>query len=75
MKVIVTSQTGRESHALIDKDSGVIEYKDGEISHIFFEKTMGMSIRVLKDVKEETLFPQASIKQSAERPAKKTKSK
>lgn len=76
MKITVTSATGISCEALLDKDSGVIEFKDGEISHVLFEKQFNKKIMVLKDApKEEPESSVPSAEQSEPRPAKKTKRK
>lgn len=76
MKVIVTTATGREEEALLDKDSGVLEFKDGEISHILFEKQFNKKIMVYVEPKKEevkTKAPEASPEQSKAGVKKKTK--
>lgn len=66
MKVIITSVTGaNKQEALLDKDSGIIEYKNGEISHVLYEKQFNKSIFVVKDApKEEPKKVEASEEQS-----------
>lgn len=77
MKVVVTSGTGRGFEAMLDKDSGVIEYKNGEISHIVHEKMMGKIVTIMKDAPKEEPEQEehkpVSEEQSA--PVKKAKSK
>lgn len=79
MKVIIKTPTGIGREALIDKDSGVLEYQDGEISHVLFEKQMQRTIHVLKDApKKEEVKEQAKEEApSAEqgKPVKKAKTK
>jgi hypothetical protein len=71
MKVIVTSVTGSSvREALLDKDSGVLEFKDGEISHVLYEKQLNKSIHVVKDAPKES---PASEEQSKTVKAKKVK--
>jgi hypothetical protein len=79
MKVTITSSTGSSvGEALLDKDSGVLEYTKGElkgeISHIHYEKSMGRVIRVVveaKAPKEVHVHEEVKI----EVPVKKTKVK
>jgi hypothetical protein len=68
MKVIVTNVTGsQKEEALLDKDSGVLEFKSGEISHVFYEKTMNKSIYVVKEAKREEVKQEApKVEQSSE---------
>lgn len=74
MKVIITNATGSQKHeALLDKDSGVIEYKDGDISHVLFEKQMNKTIQVMKDAPKIEPKPEASEEQSKPLVKKKTK--
>lgn len=79
MKVKITSATGSSCiEALLDKDSGVIEFASGEISHILYEKSYGKKIEVVKDAKKEA--PKEEVKatpaeQSEARPVKKSKAK
>lgn len=50
MKVIITNATGSQhEEALLDKDSGVIEFKSGEISHVLFEKQFNKRIFVVNE--------------------------
>jgi hypothetical protein len=65
MKVLVISPTGSSKlEALLDKDSGIIEYKTGEVSHIAFEKNMGKAVFVVKDEPKEKLVEDTSTEQS-----------
>lgn len=66
MKIIVTNATrSQKLEALLDKDSGVIEFKDGEISHVLHEKSMNKTIFVVKEAKkEESPVVDTSAKQS-----------
>jgi hypothetical protein len=78
MKVIVTNVTGSSvREALLDKDSGVLEFKDGEISHVLYEKQMNKSIHVVKDAPKVEPRPEepapASEEQSKPVKAKKVK--
>lgn len=82
MKVIVTNVTGsQKQEGLLDKDSGVIEYTTGEITHVLYEKQMNKTIFVVKEAKREEVKPQAeevkapSTEQSEPRQEKKTKKK
>lgn len=79
MKVHVTSPTGISREGLIDKDSGVIEFADGEITHVLFEKQMQRTIFVVKEAKKEAPkaepTPEASPEQSKEGKKPKTKQK
>jgi hypothetical protein len=50
VKVIVINATGSQKlEALLDKTSGVIEFKDGEISHVLHEKNMNKTILACKE--------------------------
>lgn len=77
MKVHVTSPTNISREGLLDKDSGVIEFPCGEITHVLFEKQMQKTITVVKEAKKETpkevVAPEASPEQSKEGKKKKTK--
>lgn len=54
MEVTVTNTTGSQNEeALLDKDSGVLEFKDGRISHVLFELNFNKQIYVVKEVKKE----------------------
>lgn len=54
MKVTVKNVTGSQNEeALLDKDSGVLEFKDGRISHVLFELNFSKQIHVVKEVKKE----------------------
>lgn len=54
MKIIITNVTGsQKEEALLDKDSGVIEFKDGRISHVSHELSKNKEIFVMKEVKKE----------------------
>jgi hypothetical protein len=78
MKIIVTNATGsQKQEALLDKDSGVIEFNDGEISHVLHEKNMSKTIFVVKDAKKEIIEPvkAPSLPQSAPVIKSKTKRK
>jgi hypothetical protein len=66
MKVTITNVTGsQKEEALLDKDSGVIEFKSGEISHVFYEKQLNKSIFVVKEAKKEEPKP-LEVKQEVE---------
>lgn len=53
MKITVTNSTGSAcEEALLDKDSGVIEYKDGRISHVLFELGFNKTIKVFNEPKK-----------------------
>lgn len=90
MKVYIQNATGsQKAEAMLDKDSGVIEFKNGEISHVLFEKQSGKTIfayeegvhcKLVKkeepkvEAKEE-VKEEASPEQSKEGNKKKTKTK
>lgn len=64
MKVTITNATGsQKQEALLDKDSGVIEYPNGEISHVLYEKQFNKSIFVVKEQKAEKL-PEVEAKEA-----------
>lgn len=81
MKVLIVNPTGSQKlEALLDKDSGVIEFANGEISHVLHEKNMYKTIFVVKDEpkpkpveKAETLIEQSAP--IAEKPNKRKSSK
>lgn len=60
MKVTVKNVTGSQNEeALLDKDSGVLEFKDGRISHVLFELNFQKQIFVMKDAKKEEVKEEA----------------
>ncbi len=80
MKVIIANATGSQvEEALIDKDSGVIEFKSGDISHVLYEKQLGKTIKVYVEPRKEEIKEEvkeasaASPEQSKEGKKKKTK--
>jgi hypothetical protein len=76
MKIIITSATGIKQEVLLHKESGIIEFPNGELSHVLFEKQFGKSITILKEVKPEVLMPDSSsVEQSEPRLEKKNKKK
>jgi hypothetical protein len=76
MKVIVYSVTGNAFEAELCKESGVIEYANGEISHVVYEKSMHKRIEAIKEIKKEDPKEEApSLDQSDKRPKNKSKAK
>lgn len=80
MKVLITSATGSSClEALLDKDSGIVEFANGEISHVLYEKNFGKKIVIVKDAKKEPVKTEENTStptgQSKARPEKKTKTK
>lgn len=73
MKVIVSTMSGIKKEALLDKDSGVIEYPGGEITHILYEKQLGKIISIQKDAPRAPKEEPSSEEQS--KPSKKVKTK
>lgn len=80
MKVIITNATGSGPvEAMLDKDSGIIEYKTGEISHVLHEKSYNKIIFVVKDAPKkgdpDLIKPETSLEQGESVKAKNQKAK
>lgn len=74
MKVIVTSATGAiKEEALLNKESGVLEFESGEISHILYEKNLNKTIFAVKEEKKKEVEPVVTTTEQSTMSNKKAK--
>ena len=70
MKIFIQNVTGSQKvEAMLDKDSGVIEYASGEISHVLFEKQAGKTIHVYQNGHHCKLLGKEAVKPVSEGPS------
>jgi hypothetical protein len=69
MKIYIENVTGsQKTEAVLDKNSGVVTFPCGEVSHILFEKQSGKKIQAYKEgVHGEVIKKEESVKEEVKK--------